>query len=101
MKAFLFLGLLGLTACGVDGPPERPQGPQRGLSGTYTDENGVMRTPGKTLSVGGTVVAPAFVSRAGPRDAGIAGGAGATGLMGATGLTGAAGLTGVAGGADL
>ncbi|MCQ0971288.1 hypothetical protein MLD63_12730 [Paracoccus sp. TK19116] len=68
MKTLLPLSLLALTACGVDGPPERPATPVYGLSGptvlstepvgplygnspTYTDENGVMRTQAKSTSV--------------------------------------------------
>ena len=68
MKTLPLFALLSLTACGVDGPPERPATPVYGLSGptvlstepvgplygnsaSYTDERGVIRTQGKTTSV--------------------------------------------------
>ena len=57
MKAVLLPGLLALTACGVDGPPERPVAVQpimmpqvQSGPATYTDANGIARTTGKSTS---------------------------------------------------
>lgn len=60
MKAVLLMATLALTACGVDGPPERPAVVQQVVvadyPATYTDAGGVVRTTAKSVAASSAVV---------------------------------------------